>query len=128
MNATEKNYACKRIDELANEFHHKVYELYRDTAPTDDELVNLAAKGELKISPLGVNTTTIRYRYAGAIRDVCDLSQWTKDQSEFRKTVQKEIAAKAQAAKDEIMLGDAEKAKRLITEFRAMRVMTAPEK
>ena len=122
MNQTQKHYAVERVNEI---FRHKESELKKKLTRKGTHLngyqcVSKIRSGKVKMFQ---NSDIDFNRCRMAIRDIFDFSPFEEegglDRVAFNKAIEL-LSKKAREIKDKIMLGDAEKALKMIHEFEAM--------
>ena len=118
MNQGQKKYAISRLEQIAksklNENHAKHFRNMKKLSV--EVILRMFNEGEIKMKKLPIPTPT----YCYSIRDFFDLSEheWEGGLSEEGKSRRNLIETKLTEAKDELMLGDADKAMELIKAFK----------
>lgn len=125
MNATEKKYACGRIDEIAVAKQAEIRKATTTEAIvlSDEDRFDLVRSGKVKMfstKEILVNTT-----YHRDIGDLFDFSKHEKEEvtdSVSRGQMFRQLNKEINKVKDEIMLGDAEKAIAAIAAFQNLKL------
>lgn len=118
MNLKQKSYALKRIDDIQrrklNEIKRSDYET-KSVKLSPEERFKLFKKGKFEIKK-SIENPFIGYNYCKDIFTFKGEVEQSFDQDKFEKAQQK-VRTQADKIRDQIMLGDAEKALELIQKF-----------
>jgi len=117
MNQTQKKYALERVEYIRRNKNSELENKY--TTPkkqlSGDEMINLVVKKKVPI-----RKDISRNTYRPELKDVFDFSNYESpkviDSKKLSMAI-KPINEKAQKIKDQIMLGDAEEALKMIQDF-----------
>jgi hypothetical protein len=122
MNQKQKEYAIERVTNIFSSKQQSIEAKYTvESKPiSGNEMIDLVLKGKC---PKRKNPDRPRYNNSVYLRDVFDFSKFEVVGGTDYKKAGKEIApirAEFQRIKDQIMLGDAEEAVKLIEKFAKM--------
>ena len=125
MNQQQKNYAMNRVSEVCRGKVQEVRETVEADELSDDHIWELAQKKKIKLHK---ELDTYNWRGNGKhyslveIFDVDKLLEPSKKDQRWRDQMIEKIEKRAQAIKDNIMLGDAEEALRAIKELESLEI------
>ena len=120
MNATEKNYAVRRVEDIARQYSAEISRKGVVKSLLNKKLIALILSGEAKIDKKRLRKREDNPYAMASVWDVFDFSPFYKKAEWTEKKVKKaknKLEKKLQEVKDEIMLGDSEAAMKLLKEF-----------
>ena len=117
MNKSQQNYLKQRINQIRSDKEKDLKEKY-DSKLTHEQKYAMVKNGTAKLLPLHHQST---YNHEEYDFDFSSFEVDAKEVPEYKRAIAK-LDHKAQEIKDEIMLGDCEKATQLLKEFESIKI------